>query len=516
MPSNLKQSQKDLTAEWHDCWLELGFSWCGSKSLKDDNTIVIVASSAFPEAQKGTITEEYTTNIKEYWRWSIGLPGDNRLLNDDELREMGLLVDVDGETYHLIHAPDFELKRDLETGAGHLLSLMITARSWVASELDPLPKNAADIRRALQLQGSWLSTELIQFLISKHECPFDMSWAYIEEIDLPKSESILSTFAPLATYNALIGRADFEGALFNGSQIFSFVTFSGAANFNKAKFNGENLFWNATFSGDVSFNNATFNENGADLFTNVTFNGNASFDNAIFNVEAPFIDWFYGAAFIGDASFRNASFNGHARFCDAKFNGDAHFTDAEFNGGADFYYVTFSGATNFDKASFIEDSDFQSTNFDQANFAAATFNQAYFAEVSFSKDANFFGATFNGLAYFNRATFNGGANFRLVTFSGRTVFSNINWPYEKYKTVSFNGARLCGREATFESEYFNHFEAFNKEALTEIPRFHFWSQQQDKSLQIKAFKSIWLRANEEIKQAKFRRTKRRHIRIRRW
>lgn len=474
LASNHIKSSEDLIAKWRDGWLEKRYSWYDSKSLKDDTSTHIVVPSEFPEAQKDTKTEEYTTNLKDYWRWSIGLPGDNRLLSDDELREMDLLVDVDGETYHLVHAPDFDLKRDLKTGAGYRLSLMIEARLEVAAELNLKRDGDIDFSRALQLQGSWLSSEITQLIASQHVSPICIDSAYIEKIIAENS-----TIAPLAAERALIGDARFEGSTFSGHAYFSGTTFSGIADFDQITFSGKAYFADTTFDRWARFYAATFNEQ--TKFANATFKGYALFDESTFS---------------GHANFRRTKFSGEARFEHTTFSGGAIFEDSTFSKVADFPRSTFSG---------------------DANFAVSTFSEhANFSESTFSGDADFSAATFDRMAYFYDATFEEQTNFEVATFNGRAVFLQINWPDNESKIVSFSKAIFLGNDTTFEGEKFRHFEAFANTIFTGIPRFPLHPQKHDDNLQVKAFKRARLHAREEIKGKKARSSKRREIKIRHW
>ena len=129
----------------------------------------------------------------------------------------------------------------------------------------------------------------------------------------------------------------------------------------------------------------------------------------------------------------------HANFAGATFTGDAEFREATFQGGARFAGATFTGAAGFAEATFQG----------AAGFRGATFqDNAEFRDATFQGDARFRDATFQDNAEFRGATFQGGAGFRGATFAGDAVFAEATFQRTAwFSGAVFQGAASFGRAA---------------------------------------------------------------------
>jgi hypothetical protein len=151
--------------------------------------------------------------------------------------------------------------------------------------------------------------------------------------------------------------------------------------------------------------------------------------------------------------FDRATFTGdNAGFRGATFTGDASFQKATFNGNAFFHSTIFTGDAGFAGAIFSG----------RAAFNEATFNRgANFTSATFVGEARFYSATFTGGAAFARATFNGPARFSPATFKAGALFAQatFNGP------AGFNGATFNGK-ARFALTIFNGPAGFSGATFT--------------------------------------------------
>jgi uncharacterized protein YjbI with pentapeptide repeats len=107
---------------------------------------------------------------------------------------------------------------------------------------------------------------------------------------------------------------------------------------------------------------------------------------------------------------------------------------------AQFVGATFQGLTSFFEATF-----------QGAWFNEATFQGASFGEATFQEYASFTEATFQGAVRFNNATFQGAAWFREATFQGLTYFNGVTFQAAAvFKEATFQ-RHILFNEATFQA-----------------------------------------------------------------
>ncbi|WP_405983324.1 pentapeptide repeat-containing protein [Streptomyces sp. NBC_00872] len=157
-----------------------------------------------------------------------------------------------------------------------------------------------------------------------------------------------------------LGRARFDGAIFDGEAPFRGATFTSDAVFDGAAFNDDAWFAEAAFTGNARFDGAIFGSNA--LFGGATFSSNVVFDGATFSSYA----LFHRTTFGGNTLFRGVTFAGLALFRDVVFPGLALFRAATFNSDALFYQAVFSSETGFEEVTFTGDARFDGTRFEEA------------------------------------------------------------------------------------------------------------------------------------------------------
>ncbi len=143
-----------------------------------------------------------------------------------------------------------------------------------------------------------------------------------------------------------------------------------------------------------------------------------------------------------DLEFAGVYFpSGFQDFSRVTFSEQANFYGATFSEGVTFYGTTFSERANFIEATFSE----------VANFSRATFIKwAYFSEATFSERANFSGATFSKEANFSEATFGEKADFPSATFRDDACFSGATFRGRAYFVGATFSKRVYFLRATFE------------------------------------------------------------------
>jgi len=332
-------SPDNREAAWLELWHARDFTWPGRSEKAALQTKVVEVPASFPDGREAE-GEFKTVSLRDYWRWSIGLAGEERLLTDQDMRAAGLLVEVKGETYHLIHAPDMGLKVDEQGAPLQVLTDVIAARAErVPDDIGTDAEERPNFARALQLSGAWLPGPLLRHTGT------ELSDARISDINLG--------FLKLGPLNC-------HKSLFTGEASFNGATFSGWARFYRATFSGEANFGGATFSGEANFGRATFS-------------GGADFWSAIFSGEANF----GRATFSGEADFASANFSGGADFASATFRYSLTFEDGTFESVVSFKDVTWSKTNSpnaFLGVRFKDRVDFKSGSVP----SISAFNEAHF------------------------------------------------------------------------------------------------------------------------------------------
>lgn len=300
----------DREAKWVENWWSWDFSWRGRSERAYLVSHRVEVPASFPD---GTAAKGPTkiVSLKDYWRWSLGLPGKERLLTDEELLAAGLLIEVGGEWFHLFHAPDIHTKRDTDGEAIRILQEIIRARLERM-----LPRPGADEHRprvrqaAVPLTGGWLPGSLMRLGGTSSDLGLDFCRLF--DVDLT---------------GETVGRLRCCWCLLSGDARFARAAILGEANFEGAVFSGTPDFFETTFTGKVFWSKASFAEG-------------VNFRRATFGAEVDF----YGVTFQAFASFEQASFGSHA-----------HFEHATFSGGASFDQALFRGILNFQSAQFLKE-----------------------------------------------------------------------------------------------------------------------------------------------------------------
>jgi hypothetical protein len=349
-----KASPENREAAWLELWHARDFTWQGRSEKAALQTEMVEVPASFPDGREAE-GEFKTVSLQDYWRWSVGFSGEERLLTDEEMAEAGLLVEVDGETYHLIHAPDLWLKV-IEYGMPlQILTDIIAARAErVPDDIGTNADNSPNWVRALQLLGGWLPGGLLRQAHTRKA--IDMSGACVPDIHL----SGLKVGPLNCLRSRFTGKADFWGATFSGEADFTRATFSGKAYFRDATFSGEADFTIATFSGGAQFYNATFS--GGASFEKATFSGGAGFEKATFS------DWaiFVSATFSGTAIFENATFKAPVTFVGGTFEDVVIFNKVN--------WPNLNVPNAFKGARFKDRVDFESNSL----ISVSAFNEAHF------------------------------------------------------------------------------------------------------------------------------------------
>ena len=287
-------------------------SWdCVSESALLLNQVDVPGS--FPDgtpAQPG----RKRVSLKDYWRWSIGLPGEERLMSDAELMELGLLVEVDGALFHLILALDMTLKKDPDSQMVRMLSDMIAARSGLPS-LQPERRSFYPVVLTCGcLPGSTLrGLQDGSVLI--------MDQAIIYEADF--TGQVIGSAMFFST--RFIGRAAFVDTVFETRAYIEYVTFCGSADFHCAIFRCKAEIGFCHFLGTTSFRNALFDQRAS--FEDCKFSGSTQFDNTMFAAEVTFAR----ADFIGNARFHKTVFQGFMGFSGTHLRQEVRFEEVTWH-----------------------------------------------------------------------------------------------------------------------------------------------------------------------------------------
>lgn len=367
-----KAAPPDREAAWYDIWREQNFAWTWLW-----NKIVEVPAS-FPDGRDGSGGVK-RVSLSDYWRWSIGLPGEERLLSDDELSQHGLLVSVAGETYHLIHAPNPRLKVDEEGAPLRILSDIISARGQrIRDEVCKRDEGSKEGLLELNLSGCWLPGSIL--LDAGTNVPINGAYARLSSCDIERHE---------------FGDLRFENSLFRGPATFQGSVFSGVTHFTGATFSSQIEFMNCEFKGTTKFSGSTIG--GTARLFNTTFHKRADFTAVIFSDDG-----------YGSTGFGNVKFFQSANFSAARFHAKADFQNASFNEKSFFAFAVFAKEACFDNVTFTGAAEFES--------------------ASFSGIASFTGVTFAGKAIFKQAAFKGQPDFFNASMQQAADFSNCTWP----------------------------------------------------------------------------------------
>jgi hypothetical protein len=179
---------------------------------------------------------------------------------------------------------------------------------------------------------------------------------------------------------------------------------------------------NSRFLGKANFDGAIFNAP-LDLRGTV-FQENISFARARFLEDAKFA----GARFLGQADFMDTAFNGLASFTGARFLNDTSFGNVQFNGDAVFPQSEFTKDVDFNYARFFRSGSFLEANFQDVSFFETLFGgQVTFRNVLFRGNATFAATRFDSDVVFRASQFLGGSTFGLSSFGGLADFGNAHF-----------------------------------------------------------------------------------------
>lgn len=337
-------------AKWIEMWRELNPTWQGLSNNKKLCSYPIRVPDHFPSHRPQSSDGRFT-NLQDYWRWSLGVDEENRLLSDEEMFSLGLLVDVDGEIYHLLHAPDDRLKEEGPIGPEDLLIGMIGERAEVTKQLMSEAAVFDDFERAVQLQGAWIELNFLNEISYTFDTQVRLSYARLPQMKFVGEK---------------LGSLKFDFAYFCDSVDFSGTTFSGTADFSESTFKQKASFSRTTFAEPVNLSEAVFNRptdfRGAKFQRSsnlsAVYHGDVDFSGCEFSEQAEFRVSFFASS----VSFSRAKFQSETFFSDAIFEDDAEFKEAAFFGDTDFSEARSKGKLSFIGCRFLGNVDFHNFN----------------------------------------------------------------------------------------------------------------------------------------------------------
>lgn len=456
-------------ALWEAMWAAADFSWEGladggwerrDKANEAQKLKRWQAPASFPldaPAQGEGDAAFKPATLQDYWRWvpNQGWTEDQgwaggRLANDEELKALGLLVEVDGQLWHALHRAELRASVALDSPVDAADLRREAANS--APQMGPEPKaTIAALATALAARLALATTSAFDDLgrpkgadgrlqlAGARAQGLDARWRAFAGSDEEKRPLHLA--ASLAAFGTLDAKdltfgdgADFRSGSFGAGASFRAAQFARGTRFRSTSFGDEADIGYATFGDGVDFNLASFGDGAS--FRSAAFGQQADFSSATFGDEVLF-----GSASFGDgARFRSASFGdhadiGYATFGDraflrsAKFGDGATFGCASFGGGADFRAVMFGSEASFSSATFGDEAHFDSSAFGrEASFSSATLgHRADFEFTTFGDGSIFRYARFGDDTVFRSATFGGGADFSCATFGDEALFGSASF-----------------------------------------------------------------------------------------
>ncbi len=459
---------------WEAMWEAFDFSWEGLADAgwdrgDDANQTQFLkrwqAPAGFPG--QGDIIGEGDTayrqsNLQEYWRWSVGLEGEEWLLTDPELESLGVFRAYQGKRYHIVHCPprhqdaldDGSAEDDLRRTSQSDGAKFTGGEAADSSLLDRLINERLSMGMAPILDGGKALVD--------GRCQFqglrDTAILTLWKNDTETGEALhlnaaMSNCSGVDLSGATLGDgANFSGATLGDGASFSRATLGDGASFSHATLGERASFYRATLGDGASFFEATLGERanffratlgerasffGATLgerasFSEATLGDGASFSGATLGERASFSRATLGdgasffRATLGDgASFSEATLGDGASFFGATLGERASFSEATLGDGASFSQATLGDGTSFSGATLGERASFSDATLgDGVSFSGATLGDgANFFRATLGERASFFGATLGDGANFFRATLGERANFFRATLGKRADFS---------------------------------------------------------------------------------------------
>ncbi|KCZ88064.1 hypothetical protein HJA_10795 [Hyphomonas jannaschiana VP2] len=369
-----------LKQDWLADWRKADFSWNG-KALKDTGTpslynYAVRRPHGFPEDGRFQ-TSSPGISAQDYWRWSLGLPGPSRLLSDDELTELGLLVTHEGTTYHLLHAPT------LEKDNPHLDN-MIAERARLS--MAPFQVYDAEDPPPLYLDGGWLPTGTVK--------------------RLPSGSALMARLAHFDTplYENTLRYMHCQRSLFSGAAIFTGIKLTGKMDFAQSVFLDDAWCDEMTIGGDASFGRCAFlaraDFNECEIDGDMSLNSTRFAERANLSLLACSKDlWFWDCDLQGGADADSMKVGGKLYGRNMKCNGSFDCRASIFRGPVDFDGTRFAQSVSFSGSMFEDTSSFARINWPDQPIDNA------FADVRFRDRANFDGEDFAPVSALNHVTF---------------------------------------------------------------------------------------------------------------
>jgi uncharacterized protein YjbI with pentapeptide repeats len=416
------ETRTDREARWWREWFEADYSWDGlSRRL----------------ISGGGANGERT--LQDYWRRD---PRGGRRLTDAALVKRGLLVEFDGQRWHIAHLP--VRSRD---GAHSNWKAEPSHENWAV--LDALINERLEV--ALSTEGRF-EFHRYKPVDQDGRARFDGAVLRLQSSNFRRDSGrllsiccdrscIVSSNLPLSDFDlgASFSRAiwmdvaAFPSSIFRGGALFDYGVFLSGLNIIQCEVHGTIGFYNSIFFDVVEFDNSNFV--GEVKIQSSEFHFHVSFSSAEFHKRL----WMDSCNLLEGGDFDFAKFRGVADFENVKFSEFASFTSARFSATALFFQVTASHGIGFHEAKFS----------DLAGFSDASFlGDAMFGGAIFEGEARFLNADFAANARFNGAVFSKVANFNKATFRGEVSMADVQF----HRAVDFSGAafeRLCHISGSF-------------------------------------------------------------------
>ncbi|MBW8015119.1 MAG: potassium channel family protein [Planctomycetes bacterium] len=206
--------------------------------------------------------------------------------------------------------------------------------------------------------------------------------------------------------------ADFSGATFLHSTVFSKAVFEQDAIFENCKFPDGGIFLFTQFHGDAEFGNTFFD--GKTRFAGVVFMQDANFSGSTFNAmaafeseESPSVGEHKKTEFQYFANFDRCIWKEYVHFLDVIFRDDAFFKNGTFEYELDFDKCEIKGRTNFEAANFLEYSGKKDKRRNRVRFLHNSFHgKVSFWNVRFDCPVRYVDNHFDDHAEFRKAEFN--------------------------------------------------------------------------------------------------------------
>ena len=419
---------------WEAMWEAFDFSWEGLADAgwdrgDDANQTQFLkrwqAPAGFPG--QGDIIGEGDTayrqsNLQEYWRWSVGLEGEEWLLTDPELESLGVFRAYQGKRYHIVHCPprhqdaldDGSAEDDLRRTSQSDGAKFTGGEAADSSLLDRLINERLSMGMAPILDGGKALVD--------GRCQFQ-GLRDTAILTLWKNDTETGEALHLNAAMSNCSGVDLSGATLGDGANFSGATLGDGASFSRATLGDGASFFRATLGDGASFSEATLGDG-------------ASFSQAT----------------LGDGtSFSGATLGERASFSDATLGDGVSFSGATLGDGANFFRATLGERANFFRATLGKRADFsRATLGERANFSFATLGDG----------ADFSRATLGERADFSEATLKGYASWAQALFKGHANFKDVKWNEETHYGGAFDSARFED-VANFKTTGFSAYAAFH-------------------------------------------------------